>query len=620
MDNVKGFGLGSNGKEKGISAPFGVATPRAWVYAGLMNYAGMHMGHWYMMSWGCLCHESQGYRELDNDAKNDDTKCWPGNYRTTRRKDGLVDDVVKLEVDLVHSGKVDVRNVIANNDHRGCTYKEFLACNPIEYNGKGGAIVYTRWVEEIEMCSQFKDISAVFCKMKTLRTLINKKNPEKKGNRGEPTKDRNRRDDNKRTRTGNAFATTTNPVRREKTRIEASDLWFSYKIEIASGQLVEIDKEWIGLSDHKAEIICHKKVVRIPLLDGKHMREIEFRIGFSYLGAMLVANSLYRLAPSELEELSGQAKEPKQRFHSDTSLLLLGSTNIVVKNYVDEVQFLGHVNLYGDGIHVDPSKIEAVKSWEAPRNPSKVCSFLGLGKLCDAPVLALLDGPKDFVVYYDALGIGLGCVLMQRGKVIAYTSRQLKIHERNYTTYNLELGAVVFALKIWRHYLYGTKSVIYTNHKSIQHIFSQKELNMRQCHWIELFSDYDCEICYHPSKANVVADVLSRKERVKPKRVRSMNITLQSSIKDRIMAAQKEAFPLKGDVRTLIMDETHKSKYSVHPGADKMYYDLRDMYWWPRMKKDIAVYVSRHLTCLKVKAEYQRPFGLLQQPEIPEWK
>ncbi|GKB31486.1 putative reverse transcriptase domain-containing protein [Tanacetum coccineum] len=163
------------------------------------------------------------------------------------------------------------------------------------------------------------------------------------------------------------------------------------------------------------------------------------------------------------------------------------------------------------------------------------------GKLCYAPVLALPDGLEDFVVYCDASGLGLGCVLMQRGKVIAYASRQLKIHEKNYTTHDLELGAVVFAFKIWIHYLYGTKSVIYTDHKSLQHIFSQKELNMRQHRWIELFSDYDCEIRYHLGKANVVADALSRKKRVKPKRFQAMNMTLQSNIKDMILAAHKEA-------------------------------------------------------------------------------
>ncbi|GJY02057.1 putative reverse transcriptase domain-containing protein, partial [Tanacetum coccineum] len=239
-------------------------------------------------------------------------------------------------------------------------------------------------------------------------------------------------------------------------------------------------------------------------------------------------------------------------------------------------------------------------------------------KLCNASVLALPGGPKDFVVYCDVFGLGLGCMLMQRGKVIAYASRQLKIHEKNYTTHDLELGAVVFALKIWRHYLYGTKSVIYTDHKSLQHIFSQKELNMRQRRWIELFSDYDYEIRYHPGKANVVVDALSRKEKVKPKRVRAMNMTLRSSIKDRILAVQKEVVDESGDVRTLIIDEAYKSKYSVHPGADKMYYDHRGRYLWPGMKKDIAVYVSKCLTCLKVKAEHQRPSGLLQQPEIPE--
>ncbi|GKF71189.1 putative reverse transcriptase domain-containing protein [Tanacetum coccineum] len=145
---------------------------------------------------------------------------------------------------------------------------------------------------------------------------------------------------------------------------------------------------------------------------------------------------------------------------------------------------------------------------------------------------------------------------------------------------------------------------------------------MQQCCWIELFINYDYEIHNHPGKANIVADALSRKERVKPKRVRAINMTLQSSIKrlDEMIKHRSDGalynldriwIPLKGDMRTLIMDEAHKSKYSVHPGADKMYFDLRDRYWWSGMKKNIVVYVSRCLTCLKVKAEHQRPSSLL---------
>ncbi|GJX70999.1 putative reverse transcriptase domain-containing protein, partial [Tanacetum coccineum] len=273
--------------------------------------------------------------------------------------------------------------------------------------------------------------------------------------------------------------------------------------------------------------------------------------------------------------------------------------------------------------------------------------------LCNAPILLLPDGEEDFVVYCDASNQGLGCLLMQRGKVIAYASRQLKIQEKNYTTHDLELGAVVFALKIWRHYLYGTKTVIYTDHKSLQHVFDQKALNMCQRRCIELFSDYDYEIRYHPGKANVVADMLSRKEWVKPKRVRAMSMKIRSNLKEKLLVAENEAIkeenapakmlhgldqqmkkmgdrglyymdriwvPLISDIRTMIMGEAHAMRCSIHPRADKMYYDLRDMYWWPGMKKDIATYVSKCLTCSKVKAEHQRPSGLLQQPKIPEWK
>ncbi|GKE54926.1 putative reverse transcriptase domain-containing protein [Tanacetum coccineum] len=155
-------------------------------------------------------------------------------------------------------------------------------------------------------------------------------------------------------------------------------------------------------------------------------------------------------------------------------------------------------------------------------------------KLCEAPILGLPEGNDDFVVYCDASHQGLGAVLMQREKVIAYASRQLKPHEENYTTHDLELGAVVFALKIWRHYLYGTKCMVFTDHKSLQHILNQKELNMRQRRWLELLADYDCEIRYHLRKANVVADALSRKE---PLRIRSLIMTLHLNLPSQILKA-----------------------------------------------------------------------------------
>ncbi|GJY56110.1 putative reverse transcriptase domain-containing protein [Tanacetum coccineum] len=636
------------------------------------------------------------------------------------------------------------------------------------------------------------------------------KNVEKRGNVGEPSKDKNGRDNNKRTRTGNPFATTVNPVSRENTGtwpkcttcnsyhtpggpcrtcfncnrpghlakdcrgvlrnvnpvnarnptiracykcgstdhvrnqrnqargrtfmlgaeearqdpnivtgmftlndhfsttlfdsgadysfvsttfiplldLEPSDLGFKYENEIASGQLVEIDKvikdckleieghvfdinlipfghgsfdviigmDW--LSNYKAEIIFHEKVVRIPLPDGKVLRvlgerpEEKARLLMSAKASEIKQEEIVMVRdfPEFFSKIDLRSGYHQLRVHEDdipntgfrtryghfeftvipfglanAPVVFMDLMNRVCRPYLDkfvivfiddiliysktreehvehlrlvlgllkkeklyakfskcefwlrEVQFLGHV-INGDGIYVDPSKIEAVKNWKALRTPTEgeeqELAFQTLkDKLCNALVLALPDGPEDFVVYCDASGIGLGYLLMQRGKVIAYASRQLKIHEKNYTTHDLEL-----------------------DHKSLQHIFSQRELNMRQRRWIELFSDYDCEIRYHPGKANVVVDALSRKERVKPKRVRAMNMILQSSIKDRILAAQIEA-----------VDESAR----LQKGLDEMIEQRSD---------ETLYYLDRIWVPLKGEVEHQRPSGLLQQPEILVWK
>ncbi|GJY34746.1 putative reverse transcriptase domain-containing protein [Tanacetum coccineum] len=279
--------------------------------------------------------------------------------------------------------------------------------------------------------------------------------------------------------------------------------------------------------------------------------------------------------------------EREHEEHLKTILELLKEEKLYAKFskcefWIPKVQFLGHV-IDSRGIHVDPAKIESIKDWASPKTPTEIRQFLGLAgyyrrfiegfskiaksmtkltqkgikfdwgekeenafqlikqKLCSAPILALPEGSEDFVVYCDASHKGLGAVLMQREKVIAYASRQLKVHEKNYTTHDLELGSVVFALKIWRHYLYGTRCTVFTDHKSLQHILDQKELNMRQRRWLELLSDYDCDIRYHPGKANVVADALSRKERVEPLRVRALVMTIGLDLPKRILEAQIEA-------------------------------------------------------------------------------
>ncbi|GJR96657.1 putative reverse transcriptase domain-containing protein [Tanacetum coccineum] len=319
-----------------------------------------------------------------------------------------------------------------------------------------------------------------------------------------------------------------NQVTTNNRGLEPSDLGFRYEIEIASGQLVEIDKVIKGckleieghvldidlipfghgsfdliicmdwLSNYKVEIIFHEKVVRIPLSNGNVLRVLGERPEEKAIFLMGVKKQeeivVVRDFPERVVGTTSRNSQVKG-FHSD-KLIALGSKFRVslgsaqkekmyakfskFEFWLREVQFLVHV-INGNGIHGEKQEL----------------AFHTLkDKLCNAPVLTLPDGPEDIVVYYDASGIGLGCVLMQRGKVIAYASRKLKIHETKYTTHDLELGAVCL------------------------HFILSEELNMRQRRWIELFSDYDCEIRYHPGKANVVADALSRKERVKPKRVK----------------------------------------------------------------------------------------------------
>nr|GEU57000.1 putative reverse transcriptase domain-containing protein [Tanacetum cinerariifolium] len=429
------------------------------------------------------------------------------------RRDRLVIRVKVIE-------NKNVGNVLVNGNRVGCSYKEFLACNPKEYDGKGGAVVLTRWIKKMENmqdlsgCTIDQKIHGMVAAMelKTMQkavqisgTLTDEavrkgsiKKVEKRENMREPRKDKNGRDDNKRTRIGNTFATTTNPVGRENAGawpkcatcnsyhapggpcrtcfnynrpgylandcrgvpgnvnpvnarnppmracyecgIEHSELGFRYEIEIASGKLVEIDKvikdcmDW--LSNHKAEIICHEKVVRIPLLDGK---EIEFQIEL-IPGAMPVAKSPYRLVPFKLEELSGKLKELQSKG-------LVGYCRRFIKNFSKIAK--SHTIL-----------TQKCKTFDW-REEQKLAFQTLKEKLCNALVLALPDGLKDFVVYCDAFEIVLGCVLMQR----------------------------------------------------------------------DFFSDYDYEIRYHPGKVNVVVDALIRKERVKPKRLRVNAGGIRNSLK-----------------------------------------------------------------------------------------
>ncbi|GJV62703.1 putative nucleotidyltransferase, ribonuclease H [Tanacetum coccineum] len=372
--------------------------------------------------------------------------------------------------------------------------------------------------------------------------------------------------------------------------------------------------------------------------------------------------------------------------------------------WLQQVAFLGHI-VSADDIIMDPSKVEAITKWPRPTTVTEVRSFLGLAgyyrrfvegfsrlalpltqlmrkgekfvwtderqesfeelkrRLVSAPILTLPSGSGGFQIYSDA-----------SKKVIAYASRQLKPYEVNYPTHDLELAAVVFALKIWRHYLYGEACDIFTDHKSLKYIFTQRELNMRQRRWLELLKDYDTNIQYHPGKANVVADALSRKsgmiacfDSIILRDLERLDVELcvrgsggywaSMRIESNLMLQIKEAqrddgelwaivqnvedgkhteFSVDDDgvvwfedrlcvpndqaLREKVMTEAHSSPFTIHPGSTKMYRDLKQYFWWNGMKQDVATFVSKCMTCQQVKIEHQRASGLLQPLEIPMWK
>ncbi|GJY87075.1 putative reverse transcriptase domain-containing protein [Tanacetum coccineum] len=420
----------------------------------------------------------------------------------------------------------------------------------------------------------------------------------------------------------------------------------SYEVELAEGRV------------HDAVIVCGEKVVHIPY--GNKTLIVEGDKGGSRLkiilcikarntGAAPVARAPYRLAPSEMKELSVQLQEMLEKGFIRPSSSPWGAPVLFVKKKdgcsggssmyskidmrsgyhqlrikeedIPITAFRTRVcNPYLDKfviVFIDDILVYSKDEEEHIKHLNIILELLKKERF--APILALPEGTKDFVVYYDASLKGYGVVLMKREKVITYASRQLKVYEENYATHDLELGAVVFALR-----------------------------------WIELLSDYNCEIWHHPGKANVVAEALSQKERNKPLRVRALMMTIHNDLPKQIREARKEAMKRKNvraeklgilikqifefhpdgtccfrnrvwlprfsGLRDLVMHESHKSKYSIHLRSDKMYQDSKPLYWWPNMKVDIATYVSKCLTCTKVKVEHHKPSGLLQQPKIPVWK
>ncbi|WVZ75123.1 LOW QUALITY PROTEIN: hypothetical protein U9M48_023210 [Paspalum notatum var. saurae] len=370
--------------------------------------------------------------------------------------------------------------------------------------------------------------------------------------------------------------------------------------------------------------------------------------------------------------------------------------------WLRKIAFLGHI-ITAEGVSVDPKKVKAIMEWQQPINVSEIRSFIGLAgyyrrfieefakiarpmssllekdkkfewteacersfqklkeKLTTAPVLALPDIHRDFVIYCDASRQGLGCCSCK-------TTRLLPMLLGNSGLMN-----GITSLMIWnwpQHYLISNKCELYTDHKSLKYVFTQPDLNLRQRRWLELIKDYDLDIHYHPGKANVVADALSRKayskeliptnEQLKQENAelnmhilhepREKILTLRPTLVEQIkkdQASDKEAqkhigtdgttpfnlqkdnlllykdrlyVPKEGKTRETIMGEAHDSAYSIHPGANKMYHDLSQIFWWKGMKADVANHVAQCDVCWRVKVDHQKPAELLQPLPIPTWK
>nr|GEU81633.1 hypothetical protein [Tanacetum cinerariifolium] len=434
-------------------------------------------------------------------------------------------------------------------------------------------------------------------------------------------------------------------------------------IELGSFDVI-IGIDW--LAKYHAVIIYDEKIVQFPGL--AHARQVEFQINL-VPGVAPVARAPYQLAPAEMQELSTQLQEFSDKGFIRPSSSPWGAPVMFVekkdRSFQMCIEYRELNKLFVKNRYPLPRINDLFDQFQGPRVYSKIDLSSGYHqlrvreedilktafrthyghyefqiarpmtkltqksvkfdwgekaeavfqllkqKLCSAPILALPEGSENFVVYCDASHKGLGAVLMQKEKVMAYASYQLKVYEKNYTTYDLELGAVVFALKMWRHYLYSTKSVMFTNHKSLQHILDQKELNMRQRWWLELLSDYDYYECLIESqeRRNFITEDLH-----------GMINKLESRADETLCLNNQSWIPCFGDLRALIMHESHKSKYFIHPGSDKMCLRPEEVVLVANMKAKIATYVSKYLTYARVKAEYHKLSGLLVQPEIPQWK